>query len=254
MSAKSNPRVGLFVTCLVDAIRPGIGFAAIQLLEEAGCRVEVPQAQTCCGQPALNSGDDKDAADLARRTIAAFEGHDYVVLPSGSCAGTMVHAYPELLAVFPEHPLLERSSMNSWDDQNVRDALARNAAQGRKKIVVSGLWTEVCNTTFALSALHDTDYEIYMGADASGGTSLDAHNYAMDRMVQAGVVPVTWQQVLLEWQRDWARRETYDAVMDIVREHSGAYGMGVDYAYTMVHKAAERVQHGETVGPNPAKV
>ena len=102
MSAKPNPRVGLFVTCLVDAIRPGIGFAAIQLLEEAGCRVEVPQAQTCCGQPALNSGDDKDAADLARRTIAAFEGHDYVVLPSGSCAGTMVHAYPELLAGDPE--------------------------------------------------------------------------------------------------------------------------------------------------------
>ena len=102
MPAKPNPRVGLFVTCLVDAIRPGIGFAAIQLLEEAGCRVEVPQAQTCCGQPALNSGDDKDAADLARRTIAAFEGHDYVVLPSGSCAGTMVHAYPELLAGDPE--------------------------------------------------------------------------------------------------------------------------------------------------------
>ncbi|HRO16156.1 MAG TPA: (Fe-S)-binding protein [Paracoccus sp. (in: a-proteobacteria)] len=102
MSAKPNPRVGLFVTCLVDAIRPGIGFAAIQLLEEAGCRVEVPQGQTCCGQPALNSGDDKDAAHLARQTIAAFEGCDHVVLPSGSCAGTMVHAYPELLAGDPE--------------------------------------------------------------------------------------------------------------------------------------------------------
>ena len=102
MSAKPNPRVGLFVTCLVDAIRPGIGFAAIQLLEEAGCRVEVPQGQTCCGQPALNSGDDADAAHLARQTIAAFEGCDYVVLPSGSCAGTMVHAYPELLADDPQ--------------------------------------------------------------------------------------------------------------------------------------------------------
>ena len=67
------------------------------------------------------------------------------------------------------------------------------------------------------------------------------------------MVPVTWQQVLLEWQRDWARRDTYDAVMDIVREHSGAYGMGVDYAYTMVHKAAERVQHGERIGPKPAQ-
>lgn len=102
MSAKPTPRVGLFVTCLVDAIRPGIGFAAIQLLEEAGCAVEVPQAQTCCGQPALNSGDDRDAAALARQTIAAFEGFDYVVLPSGSCAGTMVHAYPELLAGDPD--------------------------------------------------------------------------------------------------------------------------------------------------------
>lgn len=86
-----------------------------------------------------------------------------------------------------------------------------------------------------------------------GGTSSDAHKYAMDRMVQAGVVPVTWQQVLLEWQRDWARRDTYDAVMAIAKEHSGAYGMGVDYAYTMVHKAPERVTHGERIGPNPAK-
>lgn len=163
------------------------------------------------------------------------------------------HTYPELLAVFPENTILERSSMNSWDDQNVRDALAKNAANGRKKVVVSGLWTEVCNTTFALSCMHDTDYEIYMVADASGGTSADAHKYAMDRMVQAGCVPVTWQQVLLEWQRDWARRETYEAVTTIVKEHSGAYGMGVDYAYTHVHKAAERVTHGKRIGPNPAK-
>ncbi|MEI4520811.1 hydrolase [Pseudomonas sp. CCNWLW23] len=163
------------------------------------------------------------------------------------------NTYPELLAVYPQNKILERTSMNSWDDQNVRDALAESAIAGRKKIVVSGLWTEVCNTTFALSCLRDTDYEIYMVADASGGTSIDAHNYAMDRMIQAGVVPVTWQQVLLEWQRDWARKETYEAVMGIVQEHSGAYGMGVDYAYTMVHKAPERVQHGEHIGPNPAK-
>ena len=145
--------------------------------------------------------------------------------------------YPELLDVFPDHKLLERTSMNSWDDQKVRDALA---AAGRKKVVVSGLWTEVCNNTFALSAMHDADYEIYMVADASGGTSKEAHDYAMQRMIQAGVVPVTWQQVLLEWQRDWAHRDTYDAVMALVKEHSGAYGMGVDYAYTMVHKAKQR--------------
>lgn len=160
------------------------------------------------------------------------------------------HAYPELLAVFPEHKILERTSMNSWDDQNVRDALA---ATGRKKVVVSGLWTEVCNLSFALSAIQDASYEIYMVADASGGTSVEAHKYAMDRMIQVGVVPVTWQQVLLEWQRDWARKKTYDATIAIVQEHSGAYGMGVDYAYTLVHKGPERAKHGARIGPNPAK-
>ncbi len=106
---------------------------------------------------------------------------------------------------------------------------------------------------FALDAMREGGYEIYMVADASGGTSVDAHKYAMDRMVQAGVVPVTWQQVLLEWQRDWARKDTYDAILDIVKEHSGAYGMGVDYAYTLVHKAPERVKHGERIGPKAAK-
>ncbi|QEE43199.1 hydrolase (plasmid) [Rhizobium sp. WL3] len=168
---------------------------------------------------------------------------------TGSFSGP---TFPELLAVFPEAPLLERTSMNSWDDLKVREALASNAADGRKKIVVSGLWTEVCNITFSLSCLADTDYEIYMVADASGGTSVDAHKYAMDRMVQVGIVPVTWQQVLLEWQRDWARRDTYDAVMAIVQEHCGAYGMGVDYAYTMVHKAPERAAHGPVLEPRPA--
>lgn len=156
------------------------------------------------------------------------------------------HTYPELLEVFPEHPLLERTSMNSWDDQKVRDALAEN---GQKNVVVSGLWTEVCNIAFAFSAMAGGNYRIFMVADASGGTTMEAHDYAMQRMIQAGVVPVTWQQVLLEWQRDWARRDTYDAVMDIVREHSGAYGMGVDYAYTLVHKAEERVQHGPRLDP-----
>jgi nicotinamidase-related amidase len=161
------------------------------------------------------------------------------------------HTYPELLDVFPGMPILERSSMNSWDDQKVRDALAAN---GKRKVIVSGLWTEVCNNSFALSAMHDADYEIYMVADASGGTSKEAHDYAMQRMIQAGVVPVTWQQVLLEWQRDWAHKETYDGVMAIAKEHSGAYGMGVDYAYTMVHKAPQRVKTShETLAPVPAK-
>ncbi|UKJ21909.1 hydrolase [Enterobacter mori] len=161
------------------------------------------------------------------------------------------NTYPELLDVFPGQDILERTSMNSWDDQKVRDVLKAN---GKKKVVVAGLWTEVCNNSFALCAMLEGDYEIYMVADASGGTSKEAHDYAMQRMIQAGVIPVTWQQVMLEWQRDWARKETYTAVMDIVREHSGAYGMGVDYAYTMVHKAPSRQKsEHRTLAPVPAR-
>ena len=156
------------------------------------------------------------------------------------------YTYPELLAVFPEKELLERTSMNSWDDQKVRDALAAN---GRKKVIVSGLWTGICNNMFAFSAMADAGYEIYMVGDASGDTSVTAHDDAMTRMAQAGVVPMTTLQTILELQRDWAKRDTYDGVMDIVREHMGAYGMGVDYAYTMVHKADERTTHGERLAP-----
>ncbi len=101
MSETSTPTVGLFATCLVDLIRPVVGFATVKLLEDAGCRVEVPVAQTCCGQPAYNSGDKEDTADIARKAIETFEGYDYVVAPSGSCAGMIRDHYPEALADDP---------------------------------------------------------------------------------------------------------------------------------------------------------
>lgn len=152
------------------------------------------------------------------------------------------YTWPELTDVYPEADLLERTSMNSWDDKKVRDAVN---ATGRKKLIMSGLWTEVCINSAANSAALD-GYEIYVVADACGGTSKEAHEWSMQRMIQAGHRPVTWQQVLLEWQRDWAHKKTYDAVMDIVREHSGAYGMGVDYAYTRVHGQKQRGKwHGQ---------
>jgi L-lactate dehydrogenase complex protein LldE len=94
----ASPRVALFVTCLVDLFRPTVGFAAIKLLEDAGCRVEVPEAQACCGQPAWNSGDRKDTAAVAKGVIRAFAGYDYVVVPSGSCGGMISHHYPALFA------------------------------------------------------------------------------------------------------------------------------------------------------------
>jgi L-lactate dehydrogenase complex protein LldE len=102
-NAKQGPLVGLFVTCLVDLFRPSIGFAAIKLLEAGGARVEVPLAQTCCGQPAYNSGDRADAVLLARQVVDAFERFDYVVAPSGSCAGMLRLQYPELLAADPDY-------------------------------------------------------------------------------------------------------------------------------------------------------
>lgn len=92
----TRPRVGLFVTCLADLVRPQIGFASVRLLEQAGCDVEVPPTQTCCGQPAWNAGADKDASEIARAVIAAFEDFDYVVAPSGSCAGMIKRHYPEV--------------------------------------------------------------------------------------------------------------------------------------------------------------
>ena len=98
---RGQPRVGLFVTCLVDIMRPTVGFAAVKLLEDAGCRVVVP-AQTCCGQPAYNSGDRATAKALAARAIEAFEDCDYVVAPSGSCGGMLIKHYPELFAGEPD--------------------------------------------------------------------------------------------------------------------------------------------------------
>ena len=101
-------RVGLLVTCLVDLFRPSVGFAAVKLLEAAGCAVEVPRLQTCCGQPAYNSGDKADAQALARQVLDAFEGFDYVVAPSGSCAGQLRAHYPEM---FADDPAMSQASL-----------------------------------------------------------------------------------------------------------------------------------------------
>lgn len=98
----AKPRVALFVTCLVDLFRPSVGFAAIKLMEAAGCVVEVPEAQVCCGQPAYNSGDRKDTVAIAKQVIEAFEDYDYVVAPSGSCGGMIRDHYPALFAAEPD--------------------------------------------------------------------------------------------------------------------------------------------------------
>jgi nicotinamidase-related amidase len=147
--------------------------------------------------------------------------------------------FPGVQAVFPDLKPIDRTTMNSWEDTRVVNAVRKT---GRKKLVMAALWTEVCLATAALSALDD-GFEVYIVTDASGGVTLEAHEMAVQRMIQAGAVPMTWLQVLLEWQRDWARQETYDAVLAIAREHGGAYGLGIDYAKAMLGGHASEYAH-----------
>lgn len=139
--------------------------------------------------------------------------------------------WPQLQAIYPTQTPIERSTMNSWDDKNFVAAIEKT---GRKKIVLAGLWTQVCVAFPAIQALHD-GYEVYVVEDLCGDLNESIHAAAMRRAEQAGAKPTTWIQVMLEWQRDWSQHETYDAVMEVAKTHAGAYGMGVEYAYTMVH-------------------
>jgi nicotinamidase-related amidase len=156
-----------------------------------------------------------------------------VVLSTVESKSFSGNTWPQLLAALPGSAPIERSSMNSWDDKNFVAAIEKT---GRKKVVLTGLWTETCVALPTIQAIHD-GYEIYVVEDCCGDVSLLAHDNAMRRVYQAGAKPVTALSVMLEWQRDWAQRETYDAVMEIVKTHCGAYGVGVEYTYTMVHKA-----------------
>jgi nicotinamidase-related amidase len=156
-----------------------------------------------------------------------------VVLSTVETKAFSGNMWPQIQAVFPRQEPIERSSMNSWDDANFVNAIERS---GRKKIVLAGLWTETCVALPTVQAIHD-GYEVYVVEDCCGDVTQLAHDNAMKRVIQAGAKPVTALSVMLEWQRDWAHKGTYNAVMDIVKNHCGAYGVGVEYAYTMVHGA-----------------
>lgn len=137
--------------------------------------------------------------------------------------------FPQLTAVLSGVKPIDRTTMNCWEDSRVVDEVKRI---GRKKLVLAGLWTEACIVFPTIQAI-EAGYEVYFVADACGGTSPTAHYTAIERMLQAGAVSMTWLQFLLELQRDWARTETYDAVMAIAKEHAGSYGLGVVYAKAM---------------------
>ena len=132
---------------------------------------------------------------------------------------------PEVTELFPKHTIIDRTSMNSWLDPSFRKAVA---ATGRKKFVIAGLWTEACVMFPTLDMMRE-GFEIYIAADACGDLSVEAHDRAMDRAVQAGAIPITSLQYVFELQQDWARSETYEGVMDILRAHS-PYGIQVRFS------------------------
>ena len=144
--------------------------------------------------------------------------------------------FPEIREYYPdESQYIDRTTMNSWEDKNFVAAVEKI---GKKKLVIAGLWTEVCTTLAALSALED-GYEVYVITDASGGVSKEAHDMAVMRMVQAGVIPMTSMQYLLEIYRDWSRSDQYVQVNEIAKRYGGAYGLGIDYIKTMQKWAKE---------------
>ncbi|MFM0345184.1 hydrolase [Paraburkholderia sp. RL17-347-BIC-D] len=147
-----------------------------------------------------------------------------------SFSGDMV---PEVQSVFPEYTPIDRTSMNSWEDVNFRKAIE---ATGRKKIVIAGLWTEVC-VSFPTIQMINEGYEIYVPTDACGDITTEAHERAVQRIIQAGAVPMTSFQYMFELQRDWGRSETYEGCMDILKAHS-AYGIGVRYAKSILGEHA----------------
>jgi nicotinamidase-related amidase len=153
------------------------------------------------------------------------------------------YMWPQLLDVFPGQDVVERSSMNSWDDSGFRKAIE---ATGRKNILMTGLWTEVCVTWPTIEMLA-AGYNIYVVEDCCGATSPAAQEAALSRMVQAGATRLTAIPALLEWQRDWKNREHYNNLMGLLKQQAGAYGVGVEYAYTMVHHAPQSAQKPQVV-------
>ncbi|TDD44996.1 hydrolase [Nonomuraea terrae] len=181
-----------------------------------------------------------DRGSIINATVALAKGAKAFDVPvvlttvaSKTFSGPLL---PPLAAQFPGMAPIDRTTMNCWEDPRVVDAVR---ATGRPKIVLAGLWTEVCIALAALSAV-DQGYQVYVPTDACGGVSLEAHENAVQRMIQHGVAPLTWLTTVLEWQRDWARTQTYEAITAVIKEHAGAYGLGLAYAHAMfpTHEAA----------------
>ena len=185
------------------------------------------QSQMSFATHSIDAVNLRNNAALVAQAAAGFKVSTILTtVAEKSFSGPM---FSEITDAFPGQKLLDRTSMNTWEDAAVIEEVNRI---GKPRIVLAGLWTSVCIVGPALSAL-DQGFEVYVIADACGDVSAEAHNRAMDRMVQAGARPMTSLQYLLELQRDWARGETYDLTTGIAKKVGGAYGLGITYAKTM---------------------
>ena len=185
------------------------------------------QSQMAFATHSISATELRTNAALVARAAAGFGVSTILTtVAERSFSGPI---FNEIKSAFPDLPAIDRTSMNTWEDANV---IERVNAIGKSRLVLAGLWTGVCIVGPALSALAQ-GFEVYVIADACGDVSAEAHDRAMDRMVQAGVRPMTSLQYLLELQRDWARTETYALTANIARTYGGAYGLGIIYAKTM---------------------
>jgi len=185
------------------------------------------QSQMAFATHSIDAVNLRNNAALVAQAAAGFGVSTILTtVAEKSFSGPM---FSEITDAFPGQKMLDRTSMNTWEDAAV---IERVNQIGKPRIVLSGLWTSVCIVGPALSAL-DQGFEVYVIADACGDVSTEAHNRAMERMVQAGAQPMTSLQYLLELQRDWARGETYELTTGIAKTVGGAYGLGVTYAKTM---------------------
>ena len=187
------------------------------------------QSQMAFATHSIDAVQLRNNAALVAHAAAGFDVSTIVTtVAEKSFSGPV---FDEIKDAFPGAEITDRTSMNTWEDENV---IRRVNAIGKKRIVLAGLWTGVCIVGPALSAL-DQGFEVYVIADACGDVSTEAHERAMDRMVQAGAHPMTSLQYLLELQRDWARTDSYELTTGIAKKFGGAYGLGIIYAQTMFH-------------------
>jgi nicotinamidase-related amidase len=185
------------------------------------------QSQMAFATHSIDATTLRNNAALVAHSAASFNVSAIVTtVAEKSFSGPL---FDEIKEAFPRLEALDRTSMNTWEDANV---IARVNAIGKSRIVLAGLWTSVCIVGPALSAI-DQGFEVYVIADACGDVSAEAHQRAMERMIQAGARPITSLQYLLELQRDWARTDSYASTTGIARKFGGAYGLGIAYAKTM---------------------